>query len=513
MRILFVNFNLGATAGINNGIAILSALLKQRGHEVQLISLCEQLGYPFDLARIKADVLGFAPGMIGLSLMEPQFKYAARLAADLQEYSQAFLICGGPHPTMDPEGVMASPGVDALCVGEGEAAICELADALCAGRSPAGIQNLWVRMPDGTISRGRLRPFVDLRALPPEDKELFDLDRLLPLKNHQLEASVGRGCLHKCTYCINESYLARYRELCDGPVDLKHYLRAKRPETALAEIASAVARHPAIRKVALVDDNVLVYGEAGEEFFRRYRTEVGLPFLCNVSPMVFNQARGEMLKAAGCDDIRFGVESGSERVKLEIMRRRISNASVVEAFRVTRELGLMSSSYNMIGLPTETREEVMQTLALNAAIQPDSIKLMTFYPFKNTPIYDLCLSLDLIDEAQKAKLDDYDTFTCLRFPEAHRLFLKKLQVAFNWYINALLANAASPRYQELVARVEAMSEPEWDAFDFAAADARASADCRRQGTLHYTKFMNRSLAAKYPSRHFRRIESADENPC
>ena len=120
------------------------------------------------------------------------------------------------------------------------------------------------------------------------------------------------------------------------------------------------------------------------------------------------------------------------------MKRQITNESVIGAFKKTAELGLMSSSFNMIGLPTETKEEVFETLRLNATIQPDTIKLMTFYPFKNTPIYDMCEKLDLIDYDKKRELDDYDSFSCLKFSKEHQLFLKKIQAVFNWYINVFL---------------------------------------------------------------------------
>ncbi|MDO8524894.1 MAG: hypothetical protein Q7S07_00195 [Candidatus Omnitrophota bacterium] len=183
------------------------------------------------------------------------------------------------------------------------------------------------------------------------------------------------------------------------------------------------------------------------------------------------------------------------------MRRPVSNKSVNEAFRVTREIGLMTSSFNMIGLPTETRAEALSTLELNARILPDTVKVMTFYPFKNTPLYDMCEKLGLIDHSRKKALDNYDTVTCLKFTGEHRLFLKKLQAAFNWYINSFLGNDASPVYAAGVKKIEAMDEDRWAGFDFYSADEELSCDMRNKGVLHYSKFVNRSLAVKFPSKH------------
>jgi radical SAM superfamily enzyme YgiQ (UPF0313 family) len=208
------------------------------------------------------------------------------------------------------------------------------------------------------------------------------------------------------------------------------------------------------------------------------------------------------LKDAGCDDIRFGVESGSERVKKVIMNRPVSNKIVEESFRVTKGLGLMTSSFNMIGLPTESSKEVMETLELNARILPDTVKVMTFYPFKNTTLYDMSERLGLIDHGRKKALDSYDVATCLKFDDHHRLFLTKVQALFNWYINIFLKNEASPEYASLVKEAEGLTESEWRSYDFLGRDKDLSARFAKKGIVHYSKFVNRSLAVKFPSRHF-----------
>ena len=227
MKVLFINFNLGSTPGINNGLAVLSSVLKEKGHQVRLLFLCEALGYGMDLDRMKSDITAYRPDIIGISLMETQLKYMMAFAEGLRDYYKGFVICGGPYPTMDPEGCLSLKAVDAVCVGEVEAALSELAEAISSAKDPSGIRNLWIKKPDGSVSRNKLRPFKDLKELPPEDKELFDLDRILPLKNYQLEMMVGRGCMYRCSYCINESYLKKYQALCETHVTAKEYIRVK----------------------------------------------------------------------------------------------------------------------------------------------------------------------------------------------------------------------------------------------------------------------------------------------
>ncbi len=502
MKILFVNFNIGSTPGINNGLAILSSVLKQRGHQVELIFLCERTGYGFDLGRLRKDVSAARPDIIGLSLMETQLKYAKAFCRDLESYYNGFVICGGPYPSMDPEGCLSLDGVDAVCVGEGEDAMVEIAQALGSDKERNDIRNLWFKLPDGSIIKNKLRPFKDLNDLPAEDKELFDLEKILPLKNYQLEAMLGRGCIYQCSYCINRSYLDKYKELCERPVTIKDYVRVKDAKVAINEIKETIALHPKIKKIAFIDDNFIMYDNFLKDFFARYKDQIALPFMCNVNPASYNLSKAKLLKEAGCDDIRFGIESGSERVKKEILKRPIPNRSVVNAFKINNEIDIMTSSFNMIGLPTESKEEIFETLKLNAAIAPDTVKLMTFYPFRNTPIYDLCENLKLIDYDKKFELDNYDTFSCLKFPPEHNLFLRKVQTAFNWYINEFFYNDVSAEYDKMIKYIERLAEDKWDKFDFYSADEEMSRKMRRKGLTHYSKFVNRSLAVKFPSRHF-----------
>ncbi len=501
MRVLFINFNLGSTAGINNGIAILSAVLKAKGHRVGLLFLCEELGYNFDLSRMQGDVEDFKPDIIGISLMEPQSKYMEEFCKDARRYYKGFIVCGGPYPTMAPDDVLSVKDVDAVCVGEGEGALVDLAEALERGEDYRHIRNIWSRSAEGTIVKNRLRPFVDLATLPPEDKELFDIETIVRVKNYQLEMMLGRGCIYQCAYCINKSYITRYQDLCERPVGLRDYVRVKDVDTVIQEIKGTTRRHPTIRKLAFIDDNFLMYEGFLEDFCLHYKEEVRVPFMCNVNPMSFTQKKGALLKEAGCDDIRFGVESGSARIKRDIMKRHITNRSVVEAFKAARDLGLMTSSFNMIGLPGETKDEVFETIRLNAAILPDTVKVMTFYPFKNTPLYDRCEELGLIDYEKKHGLDNYDTVTCLKFPPAHRLFLKKIQIVFNVYLNLFLGGETASEYAPHAREIEEMDEERWGSYDFDSVDRALSEKLRRRGVVHYSKFMNRSLAVKFPSKH------------
>ena len=105
---------------------------------------------------------------------------------DLGNYYKGFVICGGPYPSMDPETVISVDAVNAVCVGEGEDAVCELVESLEAGRDYTQIKNLWVKRCKWKHYKKQVKTFYRLGQTSPEDKELFDLKKILPLKKFSI---------------------------------------------------------------------------------------------------------------------------------------------------------------------------------------------------------------------------------------------------------------------------------------------------------------------------------------
>jgi len=136
MKVLFIYPNLNAQVGFNYGIAFLSACLKERGHSTALLNINENIGFELDLARIRKEVAAFAPDLIGFSVVTNQYRFAREIARDIKAYCDAPVVCGGIHPTMDPESVLREDCFDYACIGEGEHAIVELADALRSNPFP-----------------------------------------------------------------------------------------------------------------------------------------------------------------------------------------------------------------------------------------------------------------------------------------------------------------------------------------------------------------------------------------
>jgi radical SAM superfamily enzyme YgiQ (UPF0313 family) len=103
------------------------------------------------------------------------------------------------------------------------------------------------------------------------------------------------------------------------------------------------------------------------------------------------------MKEAGCDRIRIGIESGSERI-LKHMNKGITLAQIRKSVEVLHRSGIPWSAYFMLGVPAETEESIQETLALIREIDPPFVTLARFTPLPGTPMYQEVVDAGLLNE-------------------------------------------------------------------------------------------------------------------
>lgn len=123
----------------------------------------------------------------------------------------------------------------------------------------------------------------------------------------------------------------------------------------------------------------------------------------------------------------FGVESGSEKIRREILRRPISDEMIISAFENAKRVGIKTFSYNMIGIPYETTEDIKKTIELNKKINPDEVQCTYFYPFPGTDLFYLCEENGWILDR---KIKDYNAESIVKYDNISADELKKLRDTF-----------------------------------------------------------------------------------
>lgn len=418
MKVLFLEIDTEQTWGVASlGPAFIAPFLRREGHEVAMIRVAAGAPLP-DVVRAIRDA---APSILGLSLTTRQWLRAREVVRAVRAELDVPVIAGGLHPTFAPEEVLATPGFDYVCLGEGEEPMRDLLRVLeTRGRVPIlgkPIPNIWVK--------GGLRP--PLRPpIEPLDAMPFIARDLLDEKYGVVQMTTQRGCPFPCTYCAARMY----DELYEGTG--ADYGRRRSHENVLAEITE-LKRSGRVNYITFLDDTFTLHHPWVRGYCKLHRERAGIPFSIHARVETVNPDLLEHLAKAGCKHIVYGVESGSERVRREILQRPVTNQRFVDVFRWTRDVGITIVANYMLGIPGETRADVEETLALHDQLAPDDFGYFVFYPYPGTHLFKLCkergylpddyLDLPAVHRASILNLPDlgkddiaelYDRFTALR---------------------------------------------------------------------------------------------------
>ena len=488
MRVLFIYPMIDSPPGVNHGVVALSGVLKHGGHETKLIYANEQLGPLPTHAEILETVRTWKPGLLAFSVMSQQYAWAVEVAkACKTAFPQIPSVVGGVHVTMVPEEVTAQNHFDYVCVGEGEYALLELVNRLERGEDTTKIPNMRM-IRDGKTLINPVSPFPDLATLPALDYDLFDVRHIVRVKKGWMGLLTSRGCPYKCTYCFNKEIVDQY--MADGAVKrAKEFLRVYPTSRILDEIRMLKARVPEIRTLIFDDDLFTLNKQYVKEFCAAYKASgIGIPFVVNAHVQQFDDDIAKALKEGGCLITKYGLESGSERVRKEILWRPMSNVRIAKSFESAHAQDLHTSAFVMFGLPTETRDEIFETIDLCARVKMGRFRWAVFFPFPGTAGYTISKDKNLIDYEKMKGMGNYFDGSCLKFSPEHDLFIEKLSKFFHWYVNARTDWPSASIYQKLVDRLDPMDRATWDAQKKAliAEDRALSDELMTKDLLHYS---------------------------
>jgi radical SAM superfamily enzyme YgiQ (UPF0313 family) len=410
MRVLFLHAVNYLDTGIPQGIAILSAVLKREKHmvdvfdttflkprrilnnsnkmvgavvykktKVTLEDLVEN-DEAVDIAdALSAKLTSFAPDLLAVSTMTSNYDRTISLLKKIKVRCPT--IIGGVHPTLCPEDVIAEKTVDMICIGEGEEALTELCTKMEKGEDYSTVRNLWVKK-KGQISRNACRPFVSLDSLPCPDWSGFDQRHLFrPFMGKIYKGNFylsSRGCPCNCTYCVNKTLKNQFRA-CG------QYVRFQKPETTSLQLRELRKRYGATW-FKFGDDNFLLQKESTLVKLCEGLIPLNIKFGCSVRPNTITESKIALAKKMGCVAMSIGIETGNENLRRSVLNRQISNAQIETAFHIVDRHKIRISTFNLIGIPNESREDVFQTIRLNRKLGVKAANVYILYPFPGTQI-------------------------------------------------------------------------------------------------------------------------------
>jgi anaerobic magnesium-protoporphyrin IX monomethyl ester cyclase len=476
MRFLMLYPNQFALGNKPIGIASLAAMVKKAGHEFKLFDCTQfsirtedksdwnqigsktlQFKNPANSERLPKRqsitfneliekalqaVEDFQPDIIGLSALTDDYPLGLGLMRKIKEsFPYIPSIAGGIHATVDPQGVMAEDCFDAVCVGEGEYVILDIIERIVENKNLEGIGNLWLKKEDGTIEKNPVRPYEqNLDLFPYPDWTIYSQTAFYkPYLGHVYkygDFEMSRGCPYKCSYCINVQLQEMYKMASPGG-----YHREKTIDRVIREIKYAVDVHK-IEFMKFWDETFLLMDpKRMQEFCDKYSADIGLPYVIETTAQSITDFSAKILRKTNCKSVSLGMETGSPDMRKGLLHKTTSNEVYVKAFQLLKEHGVSGVSFNMIGLPNESQEDIFRTIALNKLVGSFTQKVGIFYPYKGTPIRDWMIQSGWMGEDYELKsLKNYNfnTFTfgngtVVKFKDMDSRLMNRLWLLFAIY--------------------------------------------------------------------------------
>ncbi|MCX5896393.1 MAG: radical SAM protein [Proteobacteria bacterium] len=406
-------------------------------------------------------------------------------------------MCGGIHATMTPEAVLETGLFDSVLIGECEYALRDYVRALETKQDIVSIPNTWHKR-NGHIIKNNVGPFPGLESLPFKDYAIFDFQKMIDAKNGWVGLMASRGCPFRCTYCFNHQIVKRYKDELNVPASGLNYIRHHPVKNVIDEIIYLQKNYTNIKMYIFDDDLFTFNADYVREFCSEYRKITSIPFVANAHVQIFTPETARCLKEAGCRIIKFGIESGSERVRREILHRPMTNEVIKQAFAIAHEAGLHTSAFVMFGLPHETREDIMATIRILAEIQPGRFRWALFFPYPHTIAYDISRAGGFINFTKMERLNNFTEDSCLDFGPENNLWIDKLQTIFPWQVNACSQFPAAQTYRDLIDRMEALSARSWQNVQDSIMDIERETSSRltAAGRDHYAIRFNPFMAVR-----------------
>ncbi len=394
------------------GLRLLSALGNAAGHDTHILFLIKEsvtfhehrLETPGELAGFANLLNELSIDVVGLSVMTPEYHRAVRVAERARAEGR-HVVWGGIHAAIRPEECL--PYADAVCLTEAEATWTAYLDALEHG-GDRRLPNFVLPGEDAAEVRagGRLELIDDLDSLPFPDYDVrhsyySNGEEILPMgwESYQrlntwegtyYRLLTSRGCPYQCTYCVNSFFWSQFG---------KHWLRRRTVGNSIAEILWAREKMPFIRGINIQDDSFFMGSDEWmDDFCRRYKSEVGLPFIARMIPHFTTERRVRILADAGFDYAGIGLQTGSKRLSLEVYERVQDNEKFLENDRILSKYGVSKSYDVLVDNPFETERDVLDTIDILLKLKkPYYIVTYSLTPFPETIFYDKAKTAGLLD--------------------------------------------------------------------------------------------------------------------
>lgn len=368
------------------GILYLAGVLEKESIQVKVMDAAlEKLSLDETFEKIRS----LSPKIIGFSVCTPDYRIIDQFAYLVKDrFPEIKIVMGGPHATLDPNGVLSSPHIDFVIRGEGEYSFLEFCRTYLQGQENQfkNIGGLSFRE-NGRVIHNSDRPMIEnLDEIP------FPARHLIPLMKYRNYGRVykrkpvgvmitSRGCPLQCIFCAHEIFGRKYR-----------FMSAAR----IVEEIRLLQENYGVKEILFREDNFTANRKRVFEFCDiLIKEKIDITWMCLADANSITEEMAIRMKEAGCWHIGVGVESGNQGI-INILKKNIKLERVEKVFNFLHEAGIKTLAFFMIGNYADTQETIEDTIRFATRLNTDFAIFTITTPFPGTELFEMAVNHHLI---------------------------------------------------------------------------------------------------------------------
>jgi len=364
------------------GIAYIAAVLEQLGHEVKIMD-SQALNLTREESRRMME--NFNPDIVGATCMTSTIRGALEVAEMAKEISpDTITMLGGAQLFLYPKETLQHKCVDFGVAGEGEIVLPDLIDAVEGRKHFKKIDGLVYRDGKKILYNPARRCVENLDSLPFPARHLLPNEKYFSILAKYPFATMitSRGCPYKCGFCFKKN--------------LDYNLRFRSAENVVDEIEMILEM--GFKDIWFYDDNFTANRKHAVAICKEIvgrGLDASWETLTRID-CVDRKLLG-MMKKAGCRRLRYGIENGNQGI-LNLMKKNTTLEQARRAVKMTKEAGIETFCFFMIGYPTETSENIKRTIDFALELDPDWAMFLNTVPYPGTDLWRLAVENGLIGD-------------------------------------------------------------------------------------------------------------------
>lgn len=360
------------------GLVMVGSVLRENGHVVRIID-CE--GQKLSWDGLATELRHSRPDIVGITSTSFTVKQVMKTAQIAGENTDALVVVGGPHATVQPLSLLDDSGhVDVTVQNEGEVTMTEIVRAIERGVGLEDVDGIGFRKNGKAVLNRPRTPIADLDALPFPVWDLIPRDAW---KNYWeprcnghpvVTLQTNRGCPYQCTFCSESTIYGRG-------------VRFKTAARVVDEIDFCV-NELHVKGISVVDSIFtlrpkLIESVCDEIISRNLKVS----WFCNSRVDSLPEYLLSKMKKAGCIRIYFGVETGTSDELVQI-NKKATLSQARKAVAACKRHGVRTEAGFIIGLPGQTMADIRDTVEFAKVLNADSTQFSVLLPLPGTQIYD-----------------------------------------------------------------------------------------------------------------------------